>query len=199
MDGEEFLQRMRSGDHSVFDDLMPQLEMIGRSACRSLGVFDQRFDDVVQEVAIRVFKRWASYEGQSKLNTWLYSIARNCCLDEMQRDARYRAPPASQGAPDAAPALEPADTSQSDFEHRLCVQQVLAELAAEPPARKGSMRKIEVLMYWVQHSPTSEELAVFLSTTLAAAKTRKSSILSALRELCRKYCGQDECAFAIAG
>jgi RNA polymerase sigma factor (sigma-70 family) len=128
MDGEEFLQRMRSGDHSVFDDLMPQLEMIGRSACRSLGVFDQRFDDVVQEVAIRVFKRWASYEGQSKLNTWLYSIARNCCLDEMQRDARYRAPPASQGDPDAAPALEPADTSQSDFEHRLCVQQVLADI-----------------------------------------------------------------------
>jgi RNA polymerase sigma factor (sigma-70 family) len=199
MEGEEFLQRMRAGDHAVFDDMMPQLERIARGACRSLGVFDQRFDDVVQEVAIRVFRRWESYEGQSKLNTWLYSIARNCCLDELQRDVRYRAPAGNPDDPDDPPGLETADSSQSVFEHRLCVEQVLAELAAEPPARKGSMRKIEVLMYWVQHSPTSEELADFLQTTVAAARTRKSSILSALRELCLKYCGQDECAFAVAG
>lgn len=190
---------MRAGDHGVFDDLMSQLERITRGACRSLGVFDQRFDDVVQEVAIRVFKRWESYEGQSKLNTWIYAIARNCCLDELQRNSRYRPVASNQDDPDAPPALETVDSSQSGFEHRLCVEQVLAELSAEPPARKGSMRKIEVLMYWVQHSPTSEELADFLKTTVAAAKTRKSSILSALRELCVKYCGQDECAFAVAG
>lgn len=199
MDGDEFLRRMRSRDPNVFEDVMDQLEGIARGACRALGVFDQRIDDVVQEVAIKVFRRWESYEGQSKLNTWLYSIARNCCLDELQRDSRYRALPTGPDDPDSAPAPEPADRSLSDFEHRLCVQQVLAELGAEPSARKGSMRKIEVLMYWVQNSPTSEELAEFLKTTVPAAKTRKSSILSALRELCRKYCGQDECAFAIAG
>jgi len=81
----------------------------------------------------------------------------------------------------------------------MCVQQVLAELEAEPPARKGSMRKIDVVRYWVSNSPTTEELAKFLNTSLSAATTRKSVIAAALRELCKKYCGQDECAFTAGG
>ena len=80
-------------------------------------------------------------------------------------------------------------------DRRLCVQQMIAELEAQPPARKGSMRMIDVLRWCVEQSPSSEELALFMETSISAAKERKSYILKHVRELCSKFCGHDECAF----
>jgi len=203
MEGEEFLQRMRARDPRVFDDLMPALEQVVNGACAALRVFDrdQRLD-VLQEVALKVFSHWHSYQGNSRLATWFYVIARNACLDDLRRRRRHavevtQLDPEEDQVGNALDKL--ADESQSKPEQRMCVQQVLAELEAEPPARKGSMRKIDVVRYWVSNSPTTEELAKFLNTSLSAATTRKSVIAAALRELCKKYCGQDECAFAAGG
>lgn len=194
MDGEEFLRRMSANDARVFDDLMPVLEKIVYGACASFRLFDQRRDDVLQEVAVKAFVNWTRYRGNSRLTTWLYAIARNVCIDEIRRGGRYVAEPGGTDQDGGDLFNTIVDESQSDFEQRLCVQQVLAALEAEPPARKGSMRKIEVLMWWVMNSPTTEELAAFLKTSLSAATTRKSAILTAVRELCEKYCGHNECA-----
>jgi len=194
MDGEDFLRRMRANDVGVFDDLMPELENIVHGACASFRLFDQRRDDVVQEVAVKALVNWTSYRGDSRLGTWLYAIARNACLDEIRRGRRYVAESGEGGKDSDGWISGTVDESQSDFEQRLCVHQVLAELEAEPPARKGSMRKMEVLKWWVLNSPTTEELAAFLGTTLSAATTRKSAIVAAVRALCAKYCGHDECA-----
>lgn len=194
MDGEEFLRRMRANDARVFDDLMPVLEKIVYGACASFRLFDHRRDDVLQEVAVKAFTNWARYRGDSRLTTWLYAIARNACLDEIRRGGRYVVEQVEADQDGGGLFNTNVDESQSDFEQRLCVQQVLAALEAEPPARRGSMRKIEVLTWWVMNSPTTEELAAFLKTSLAAATTRKSAIVAAVRELCEKYCGHNECA-----
>ncbi len=201
MEGDEFLRRMRLGDASVFDELMPILEKLVHGACSSFRIFDQRRDDVVQDVALKVFRQWKSYESQSKLSTWLYAIARNCCLDELRQQNRAKNRTVELGV-DAETGEDlinkVQDQQLSSFEQRLCVQQLLAELHAEPPARKGSMRKIEVLTFWVINAPTTEELAAFLKTTASAATTRKGAVLSKIRELCKKYCGHEECRFSIA-
>lgn len=198
MDGHEFLRKMRAGDASVWEALMPALHKVTVGACRDLKVFDQRKDDIVQDVALKVFTHWESFQGDSKLNTWIYSIARNRCLDELRRQrTRNEAQDGAQEGDDGLALLDSlVDETQSDMEHRLCVQEVLADLDTQPPARKGSMRMIDVLRWWVENSPSTEELADFLKTSVGAAKERKSYILKHVRSLCRKYCGQDECAFS---
>lgn len=196
MDGEEFRRRMSANDDRVFNDLMPVLEKLVKGACASLRVYEKhRQDDVLQEVATKVFTRWASYRGDSRFTTWLYTIARNACLDDIERGSRYVPEPAGENKDGQGFFSAIADESQSDFEQRLCVHQVLAALEAEPDARENSMRKIEVLKWWVEKSPTTEELAAFLKTTHSAATTRKSAIVKAVRALCERYCGHDECAF----
>lgn len=203
MEGEEFLRRMQARDPRVFDDLMPAMERVVNGACAAFRMFDpHQRQDVLQEVAVKVFSHWNSYQGGSRLGTWLYAIARNVCLDELRRRRRHAVEVTQlDTAEDQVGSVldAVADNSQSNPEQSLCVQQVLAELEAEPPARKGSMRKIDVLRFWVTNSPTTEQLAAFLNTTLSAATTRKSAIAAAVRVLCQKYCGQDECAFAAAG
>ena len=204
VEGDEFLRRMRAKDRSVWDDLYPYLRKVAQGACRDLRVFDRSVDDVVQDVSLKVFTRWESYRGDSKLGTWIYAIARNRCIDELARAGRQAAVVADLhvGDDDADvddPLARLPDESLSNPEQQLCVQQVLAELDEEPPARRGSMRKIDVLRWWVEHSPSTEELAEFLQTSLSAAKERKSYILKHVRELCRRFCGHDECAFAKLG
>lgn len=45
--------------------------------------------DLVQEVFLRVVRNAATFKAQSKFTTWLYTIARNQCIDAMRR-ARHR-------------------------------------------------------------------------------------------------------------
>lgn len=200
MDGDEFLRRMRKGDAGVWDELMPVLRKLALGACRDLHVFDQLKDDIVQDVALRVFTHWQSFNSQSKLSVWIYSIARNRCLDELRKtkvrgDDQDHTPYHDDDSEISATDLI-VDHSHSNMEQRLCVQQMIAELEAQPPARKGSMRKIDVLRWCVESEPSAEELSRFLETTPGAAKERKSQIIKHLRELCQKFCGHDECAFS---
>lgn len=201
MDGEEFLRRMSCGDPSVWDDLMPMLHRLARGACHKLGIHDAAHDDILQDVAVRAFTHWQSYKGQSQLSTWLYSIARNRCIDELRkRKVRGDGDNKKNNSPEDASDDSPPDQGYDPkYELVLCVQQLLAELEAEIPTRRGGRRKFDVLMFWVQHSPTMEELAGFLDTTVAAAKQRMYEIRKHVEGLCRKFCGHDDCSLQIDG
>jgi len=201
MNGEEFLRKMQAGDATVWDDLMPMLRRIALGACRDLGVFDELKEDIVQDVAVRVFTNWQSFSAKSSLTTWAYSIARNRCLDEL-RKRKVRSEDRSLGSDNLNNDNEfppPENSHDPKLELMLCVQQVLAELDAQGPARKNSRRIIEVLTYWVEHSPTTEELAQFLQTSLQAAKQRKHEIRKRIEELCRRFCGNDDCSMQLTG
>ena len=193
MDAQEFLRKMEANDGSVWDDLMPMLRRVTFGACRDLNVQDSVIDDIVQDVAVRVFKNWQSFGGRSSLATWLYSIERNRILDELRkRKVRGENKPNANDEEDSS--LQHEAGYDPRHELMLCVQQVLAELDSQGPARKNSHRMIDVLFYWVEHSPTTEELAKFLNTTVKAAKQRKYEIKKRIEELCRQFCGHDDCS-----
>ena len=45
-------------------------------------------EDAAQEAFVRAFRFLPRYRGDSKFSTWLFSIARNCALDELRRTTR---------------------------------------------------------------------------------------------------------------
>lgn len=67
-------------------------------------------EDAVQETLLRGWRGVERFEGRSSLRTWLYSVATNVCLREIERRGRRLVPvdlgPASDPAAGLAPPVE---------------------------------------------------------------------------------------------
>src|SRR3954449_10233236 len=67
---------------------------------RMLGSI-QDAEDMVQETALRAWRKRGDFEGRSTFRAWLYRIATNACLDALRRR------PARVLPFDVAPAADP--------------------------------------------------------------------------------------------
>ena len=66
----------------------------------------QDAEDLVQDTYVRAWRAFGRFERRSSVRTWLYRIATNACLAELQRRSR-RPPPSGLGAPSADPMAPP--------------------------------------------------------------------------------------------
>src|SRR5438045_338729 len=86
---EELLARLHAeGRSSEGEKLLNQLfqrhqTRVATWCWRMTGDVDSAAD-LAQEVFLKAFQRLDSFRGESKFTTWLYMIARNCCLDALR-------------------------------------------------------------------------------------------------------------------
>lgn len=57
---------------------------------QTLGACGADVDDVVQEVFLRAHRRLTDYDGRWAFSTWLFTIARRCCLNHIRSERRRR-------------------------------------------------------------------------------------------------------------
>lgn len=82
---EELLRRFNEGEAEAFALLVrryerPLYNFILRSVRRR-----ERADELLQDVFLKVVQRSQDFKGQSKFSTWLYTIARNLCIDHSRK------------------------------------------------------------------------------------------------------------------
>src|SRR5712691_11490704 len=93
----------RAGDEPAFGALVERYRRELQVHCyRMLGSFEDA-EDMMQETFLRGWKHRESFQGRSSFRAWLYRIATNTCLDELERRPR-RAPDPPPGAPPRSPA-----------------------------------------------------------------------------------------------
>ena len=79
-------------------------------------------DDVTQEAFVRVYRFLSRYRGESKFSTWLFSISRNCAMDELRKAGRRKR---TRDRLEAEP--EPESSSQ-DFRSGIEVREAVGAL-----------------------------------------------------------------------
>jgi RNA polymerase sigma factor (sigma-70 family) len=77
------------GDQGAFELLVRRYNTpLFNFICRFLGDYDLACD-VLQQVFIRFYVYLPKLETRDSFKSWLFHVARNCCVDELRRRHRY--------------------------------------------------------------------------------------------------------------
>lgn len=83
--------RVREGDRDAFAVLVDRYKQpVMNLVARTLRDLTEA-EDIAQHVFLQVYKSAHRYEVTAKFSTWLFTIARNLCLNEIRRRSRHPA------------------------------------------------------------------------------------------------------------
>jgi RNA polymerase sigma-70 factor (ECF subfamily) len=163
--------RVKRGDRQAFEELVnkykqPVMNLVYRTLPDATEA-----EDLAQHVFLQVFKAAHRYEVSAKFTTWLFTIARNLCLNEIRRRSRHPAESIDETAPDSEdqPLRQIEDTQgfspteallQGELEEK--IEQALAEL----PEKQRT-----ALLLCRQEEMSYEEIAAVLRCSVSATKS----------------------------
>jgi RNA polymerase sigma-70 factor (ECF subfamily) len=181
---EELLAAYRHGDAGAFELLLGRHRApLFTFLVRMLGD-KEKAEDLAQEAFLRVIKSAQSWEQRARFQTWLYTIARNLCVDAARRDRFRRADSLDEQGPDgerarvesvAGNGIDPARGAQSAFLRPL-LQKALLGLPAE---------QREVFVLREQTGVPFKEISEILGVNENTVKSRMRYAIEGLRKALR--------------
>lgn len=102
--------RYQRGDREAFAELVrrhktPIFNFVLRQVRHS-----NTAEDVTQDVFLRVVQNASEFKHEARFSTWLYTIARNLCVDHLRKQTHRRHPsldqPVTQNGEDSRPMLD---------------------------------------------------------------------------------------------
>ena len=178
---KDLIERCRRGDRRAFAALVDRYKILIFNLVDRM-IFDKALvEDLAQEVFIRVYQGLPGFRGESRLSTWIYRVAYNVCMAELER-ARHRVDFVSIDArgDEAGPRLDRRDDRQ-DFEamlsridFRWTIQKFLDRL---PPRYKAMLT-----LYYLQEMSYGE-IGEIMALPLGTVKTHLHRAKQALRHM----------------
>jgi RNA polymerase sigma-70 factor (ECF subfamily) len=180
--------RYRDGDVRAFEVLVQRHR-------KAIFNFVLRFvrdtavaEDMMQETFLRLVKSADAYERQAKFTTWLYTIARNLCVDQSRRQKHRRAQSldAPVGDDDGAALIEMVADPSNMGQDRKAISRELAgkmqkAIAALPDEQREIflLREVSDLQF--------NEIAEIVGVPENTVKSRMRYALEKLREALEEY------------
>ncbi len=163
--------RAKQGDGDAFTALVEKYKQpVMNLAFRTLRDLTEA-EDLAQNVFVQVWKAAPRYEPTAKFSTWLFTIARNLCLNEIRRRTRHPAESLDQtrDAADDQPLYQVEDKRVAPATDELLrgelVEKVDAALADLPENQRTA------LLLCRQEELSYEEIATVLGCSLSATKS----------------------------
>jgi RNA polymerase sigma-70 factor (ECF subfamily) len=158
------LAQAQAGDERAFRAVVgPYRRALEVHCYRMLGSIHDA-EDVAQDTLLRAWRAFSRFERRSSVETWLYRIATNACLDELEKRPRREVEP----YPDER--LQDADTSIADPAARYALHEgmELAFLTAiqRLPGRQRAILILRDVLGW-----SASETAELLDSTVTAVNS----------------------------
>jgi RNA polymerase sigma-70 factor (ECF subfamily) len=165
-DQRGLLAAAQAGDERAFRELVdPYRHALEVHCYRMLGSMHEA-EDLVQETLLRAWRALERFEPRVQLQTWLYRIATNACLDELER--RPRRPEPIDPFPDlavddrSAPTYDPA----ARYALREGMELALLQAIQALPGRQRAVLIFRDVLGW-----TAPEVADLLESTVASVNS----------------------------
>src|SRR5919201_1586422 len=160
------LAAAQAGDEQAFQRLIePYRHALQVHCYRMLGSVPDA-EDLAQETLLRAWRALGRFEPRAQFQTWLYRIATNACLDELQR--RPRPPELIDPFPDRplgekeAPVYDPA----ARYAIREGMELALVRAIQQLPGRQRPVLIFRDVLGW-----TAPEVAELLESTVASVNS----------------------------
>ncbi len=163
--------RVKRGDRAAFGELVEKYKQpLFNFICRTLRD-EAESEDLAQNVFLQVYKSRQRYEPTAKFSTWLFTIARNLCLNEIRRRSRHPAESIEENH------TENEDVPQRQYEDKksfLPADQILhGELAQKIEEAIAALPETQrtAILLCRQDDLSYEEIAAILNCSLSATKS----------------------------
>jgi len=179
--------RVKRGDTVAFAQLVDKYKQpVINLAFRTLHDATEA-EDLAQNVFLQVFKSAHRYKRMAKFSTWLFTITRNLCLNEIRRRSRHPAESID------APHPEQEDQPLHQFEDRKTflphesllhgeLEQKIEQALAELPENQRT-----AILLCRQEELSYEEIAEILDCSLSATKSLIHRGRETLKEKLKAY------------
>ena len=174
---ELLLRRAQRGDPGAFEELIGPLEQLVWRVCWHYTGSRETAEDCGQEAMLRIWRSLDSYRGDCALESWVYRIAANCCMDYLRKKKRDRSvsvePLREQGFDPADPSPGTEEQVEAADEHRR-LREAIA-LLPEDQREALILTQLEKVPY--------EEAARSLGVSEGTVKSRVNRAKARLREI----------------
>jgi RNA polymerase sigma-70 factor (ECF subfamily) len=163
--------RVKSGDLEAFEALVEKYKQpVVNVMYRMIHDLDEA-EDLAQNAFIRVYQSADRYEASAKFSTWVFTIARRLCLNEIRRRGRHPADSleSSQTEDESRPAKQFQDnqtfTPPQAFLHGELERKIQEAMADLPEKQRLAISLCQ------ENELSYEEIADVLECSLSATKS----------------------------
>jgi RNA polymerase sigma-70 factor, ECF subfamily len=179
--------RVKRGDRAAFAELVEKYKQPVMNLVYRTLHDETEAEDLAQNVFLQVYKSARRYESRAKFSTWLFTIARNLCLNEIRRRSRHPADSIEESH------AEHEDQPRQQFEDKSSVAppekllhgelaQKIEEALAELPENQRT-----AILLCRQEELSYEEIARVLGCSLSATKSLIHRGRETLKEKLKPY------------
>ena len=186
---EELLRRFTEGEARAFEELMRRYQRpIYNFILRSVRDPEQS-SEIMQETFLRVLSRSHDFMGGSKVSTWMYTIARNLCIDNSRKMVfrRHRSLDAPMGGQDGEgrSMLDTVAGESSTAEREAIGTDIKARLVAAVDELPDEQR--EVFLLRELQNMAFKDIAEILDVPENTVKSRMRYALERLQRALAEY------------
>lgn len=90
LNDNDLVRKVLSGDKDAFEDIIYLYQSMVYRVCLRFMKNREDAEDMSQEVFIQIYRKLGTFNFNSSLSTWIYSICVNVCLNKLKAQGRYK-------------------------------------------------------------------------------------------------------------
>jgi RNA polymerase sigma-70 factor (ECF subfamily) len=185
MNDADLMLRFKRGDKAAFESLFDTYHRPIINFCyRLLGnVADA--EEAAQETFLKVYQGAKHYEPLAKFSTWLYTIAKNLCLNRL-RDTRHERLQEIQSEDSEGNVLEETIPAKTPSPEEECSEKELSDIIKQAVLKLPSSLRMPFILNRYQEQ-SYEDIAQILGISVSAVTIRIHRAIKILTKQLEPY------------